>query len=492
MNRLFASYQSISYKSIIAKGVSTEFGASSSASTHQDLVVSLFEDGTMCNKYNTENTEEGLRSDAGSIIYHSQVCVEECPGSNQGIDAAWRRTFGRIPIWFIPRFGTAGPILATCSLLIILSCCVGLLSWTLWMGRAFARFTAILIYLSTIPKSRSWDRSECHPQADSFSFGILSDLHISSSVPYEIIEDSTLWPHKEPADTQARFAEVLCRMLKRMSGLKRPLLAILGDITDLGKEDEWEKFGEVTERMLDCRQFELLPLPGNHDVSINKRFAIDRSLHNRQSRENAYYEMFEKYCFHSSGPNSEQFPILLRLEPNGTIVKEPTGITDDPSIHLIAVDSNRYKSHHILSNALGYIGKRQCRRLRSMLKTKSGPVAILLHHHIAVPRSENIGFPGCIAEAFTIALDCRRFVKILLRYSRRTGNHPLVIHGHRHKEYFERLVRKDGSQILIFGMPSSTIGKKNENGLDGRLYHAIACLDSEMQWHIEVDSDVAK
>jgi hypothetical protein len=153
-------------------------------------------------------------------------------------------------------------------------------------------------------------------------------------------------------------------------------------------------------------------------------------------------------------------------------------------VTVIGLDSQRYQSRQILSNAIGWLGNRQAKRLRSILANVSGPVMVLIHHHVSRPVAKEIGFTDWMQAPFKIAVDGNVLVDILCGYSvRQAGNRVLLVHGHQHEESFQ-LCEHNGGKVYVYGHPSSTMGIETDGVLDGVIRYALVGFTDTGEWTV--------
>jgi 3',5'-cyclic AMP phosphodiesterase CpdA len=255
-----------------------------------------------------------------------------------------------------------------------------------------------------------------------------------------------LWRNAPEGDDGLDTAKRLARLLREVDRRPPCPLVVTGDVTDLGSEADWKLFTGTVDGY---RQRPCL-LPGNHDIAINRGFESDRRLRRRQEREARFVEAARR-C---GGESAGTFPVMIPLE----------GAT------LILLDSNRYRSRYVLSNAIGLLGRRQLKRLETTLRglrATPKPLIVAMHHHLAFRRTVATTRFQRIMDRFKVVLDGRKLVRLLQVYAQQTGMPVLVIHGHQHETYRERI-----GDVLIYGHPSSTLGEHTSSGLDGHLRFA--------------------
>ena len=83
---------------------------------------------------------------------------------------------------------------------------------------------------------------------------------------------------------------------------------------------------------------------------------------------------------------------------------------------------------------------------------------------------------------FKVALDGHRLFRMLQIYSHQTKQEVLVIHGHQHETYCQRI-----GDVLVYGHPSSTLGEcASTGGLDGKMRYAEICLTPDNHFSVQV------
>lgn len=153
---------------------------------------------------------------------------------------------------------------------------------------------------------------------------------------------------------------------------------------------------------------------------------------------------------------------------NGTVNAPPLLDLDDAlpicagtKIKLFALDSCRYQSRHMGSNAFGYLGGTQIEQLETKLKNAHGPVVVVLHHHL-------VGYRGFIEGFATSVRDAHALLRVLASYCETVvGNDVLVVHGHQHMRYMKRARIGEGGKLSVYCGPSSTMGVAVGKNLDG-------------------------
>jgi hypothetical protein len=299
----------------------------------------------------------------------------------------------------------------------------------------------------------------------------LSDLHLTAGdkQPFEIEAGEAIPANGVKMDT-TELSRRTVALLDAACRLNPSLLALTGDITDGGTDGEWGEFeAAVTQASPTCP---LLVLPGNHDLCINPD-EPDLDLQALPKRKRRFLEHLKHLERGTWAPLLTKATKLEQSFPRKTTL--PAGI------RIFGLDSNGYASRNALSNAVGIIGDSQRRELRRELRSGSGPVVVLCHHHVARP------FDSGIKDPFLIALDAKALLRDLCSYNQRdpSNNSVLVLHGHRHVNKFS-LYSHSGGCVFIYGHPSSTMGNAKGKDLDGIPRFTSIWLDSRNRWFVKL------
>src|SRR5690606_2664666 len=140
----------------------------------------------------------------------------------------------------------------------------------------------------------------------------------------------------------------------------------------------------------------VLMVPGNHDVAINIGTSPDPDLKKRAEREQRFIDVLarvERGPFHPPlhaparkrarrRPRAQR-PLRAQRRLRAIAALYPRRIELEGGIRVFGLNSNRYLSRFVGSNAIGQLGGGQLRRLARALDAGSGPVVVLLHHHVA-------------------------------------------------------------------------------------------------------------
>lgn len=311
----------------------------------------------------------------------------------------------------------------------------------------------------------------------------LSDLHITAHgrEPYEIEEGSASWPEGAPRPNTAELTNRLRRLVAEIAALNPPLVVLTGDMTDLGEEAQWAEF----ERALSGApaSAHVLMVPGNHDVAINVGTSPDPDLKKRAEREQRFIDVLtrvERGPFHPPLHAPVRKRARRRLRAIATLY--PRWIEIEGGIRVFGLNSNRYLSRFVGSNAIGQLGGGQLRRFARALNAGSGPVIVLLHHHVA-----RLAGPISLNDTFQIAIDGTRLLEILAAYQQKNPakNSALVLHGHKHLAFFGHYRSKSGGRVSVYAHPSSTLGHETDGHLDGVARFAAVRLTEDGIWRVE-------
>src|SRR5262249_44360298 len=132
--------------------------------------------------------------------------------------------------------------------------------------------------------------------------------------------------------TSADLADGLARVLAAIACDAPRTVVWCGDEVDTGDPAEWGVWRTAIARAPGLAH---RLVPGNHDICFNRPFDVDYDLARRACRERAYQQHAGRLA---------DFPIV------DTIVGDAGPAT------VILLDSCRYRSTHVLSNAVGYFG----------------------------------------------------------------------------------------------------------------------------------------
>jgi hypothetical protein len=406
-------------------------------------------------------------NDPPTTLETIDVCSVAVPGSTSDPQAKWRRGPGYqlaiLAFWGPP----LSPVIAVLVLTIFGLLAFAGLGIVIAATAACVRLLWILARLWRIPNTQPW---EPVPALGAQTRVLhLTDLHVvRDGIPTEIRRRPSLWKSPEPVCTVERTCS-LARACASVSG--GPSVVITGDFTDAGTEEQW---GAVVDALALLRG-RILAVPGNHDVTIS---ATGPPSGVRQSEFQRFVAERTTLASRAAVKLSElgvpwSFPVFSKLNH------------DDEPFALVGLDSNRYASRFLLSNAIGFFGADQIEALSEGLKSLNIPLIAYTHHHCAWPGAGKLGVhraTNLAEEGLLIALDGGRVLAVLADYNKRTRCSVILIHGHRHIRAFRRYQRT-GGEVLIYGAPSSTLGSETDLGLDGISRYAAIALH-EGHWTV--------
>jgi predicted MPP superfamily phosphohydrolase len=473
-----------------------------SSATGSELVIEQqrFKSGHLCAKREAIPTRGGnprcLSVDGTARRFRESrpewteiCCVEVVPGSNSGTLAFIRRASVNYEFlsgfWWILSTVAAiiGGVLATLAvagilqLLTAVILAFGIMSFSVGRGIRNCFMTLRQPNLVQMPNTNAASSVVVLAQ--------LSDIHQTAAdkVPVEIEAEPHLWRAQQAQPNGVEIRSRLRRLLKTLQSQEVSTIAITGDLTDRSEHDEWNVIrSELDEHLRQSHGSRLLLLPGNHDVSLTSREQPDPFLRKRKERLFRANTHLRHYWRRISNDERDASSPEADLFPARTVVAISHPIAE--VVHVIALDSNRYRSHNALSGAMGKLGRKQVNEFRAILNEISGPVVVLVHHHVGLSPSEARDVRG----AFSIALDGYKLLHPLREYARKAANNRvLILHGHKHREL--RLTDNSGI-ITIFGIPSSTLGAEVSGMLDGAPRFALVRLSLEGQWIIMLEKVV--
>lgn len=438
-------------------------------------------------------------------LHSCATMVEET--STEGLGGLWRRYPGRLLAILIDRateninpkpvYGKdpAGRnsmirhisrVFFSGALLVYLVFLITLTASVIFAIRGITSASLIISRALWPPLTSPWSVNTTKGKSLTPILAVISDTHVTSQgvMPYEINEGYVNWPGgAKNLQTGERLAVIL-HQIRNLS--PRPAaLALTGDLVDLGFPAEWAEFESRFKSSLFAGEGQpwdrpIAVVPGNHDISINPGCDPDHFLEKRTRRIEACKIALSAITGRSYPEKwRDAYPQLTELGQT---------INQDFPIAVIGLDSLRYKSRQILSNAVGYIGRTQLRTLSLILSQRSGPIVVLIHHHVSRPKG-SIGMVDRLHGPFKIAIDGDLLLRILCGYSaKEPRNVVLVIHGHQHEEFFQVYVSRSGHQVHIYGHPSSTMGAEKNGILDGEARYALVCLNDACEWVVETVS----
>lgn len=273
-----------------------------------------------------------------------------------------------------------------------------------------------------------------------------------------------------------------------------PLEAILltGDITDAGLASEWAEFMAALAAFPDLAKLVLI-IPGNHDINVVSRanpaqFDLPTSPYKKlrkirvlsalQAVQGTRVRVVDRRSNRLDGTLDDALePHVDRLSAFADSGKPRRlrGFDEvwasafpmivppvrDDGLGFILMNSNA-DAHFSFTNALGFLSADQLAAAEGVFAQfpKAAWVVCLHHHLIEFPRRAE-----AVSERIGTALINGQW---LVRRLQRNGARTLVLHGHRHVDWFG----KCGS-VRIFSAPSTVMG--DEHGEGPRFYiHTLA------------------
>ena len=405
----------------------TFYGPGDSTITHTDMPV-----------------VEGSFRDSHKTI---KVCTSIVAGSTTGPFSSWRRGPGMVVSWIAFTAPPLGTVVAAALILVPMVLLFALCFSFCWvLPAALFRGVTVMIRTARLPRAKRWIPRPLGTTPPLVL--MLSDTHLcETGVPKEITVEPVLWPVTHGRlDTSKRLDNILAAVAKDIS----VPIVIAGDITDLGRSDEW-----MTARLLIGKHRlsdRAILIPGNHDLSINDEDDPDLDGTYRAERLTRYMRSAAMPPSVTPARGDAEWPKTLLLGSGGSAVR------------LIFLDSNHYYSRGLGSNAIGSLGRRQMDALRASLDNASEPCLVFLHHHICDFGDDGgSGLARAAQNLLMMLADGREFVDILRAYTARSEKPVLVAHGHRHMQANYEL---DG-KIHVHAHPSSTMGIEDGHSLDG-------------------------
>jgi hypothetical protein len=408
---------------------------------------------------------KGLIAVAAAIIVLSQGAW-----LLEGIKSMWdhdRPTMFRLVVGLLKTAGgiaaVGAAVLGIAFLVVSVTVCLAVVPvFTLVeVIRALARGLKVAVHAAACAKIAQVPPDAPDASASAVLYHV-SDLHIAApkQMPYELEVDDGHWP-LETKPTSERLRARLTHILTRAIQAGPCPIVVTGDITDTGAQCEWDA---VVATLMPFAA-RLVLAPGNHDISINRSTEPDYRQNKRAARCQRFAEALTQLSELPAKPYDELFPACRPLAEGAT---------------LFVLDSNRYASRYVLSNAVGMHGAEQLNKLEAMLASAKGPIVVATHHHVARLAGERFTFE----DAYMIAIDGKRLLAILAGYrSKDQSNAVLLIHGHRHVSMYGR----HASGILIYGHPSSTLGQSSNGQLDAVGRYASVHLSrnrEQREWYV--------
>lgn len=421
--------------------------------------------------------------------WKATCCIRVVPGSDQESLSGARRAFLSIGIPLNGGFfaalavaiGTAVVTAIVAGLAVILVTPVTAL---VLFGLTFGSNVAAIVRLFTSMRMAG-RRLRVHPWPEtSVATPLLvqiTDLHVAEKIPYELQVDPEAFTEGESLPGGHSLDSRLTTVLRATEDFAADAIALTGDITDSGSQNEWKRFIEIWDSVFPESAAKLVAMvPGNHDISFNVGECPDPEGTTKTWKERRFLDAEA----HVSGRDRserkiEDYPFF------------DTIAFDGEHINVLTLNSCRYDSHFILSNAIGKIGQHQLNSLSGRLQSIVGPLVVLVHHHIALQNGRlSILRPLQSAqELLKLPVDARELMALLTEYAKL---HPvLVLHGHQHENLRFCIDGESGGRLHVFGLASSTLGcvqfetAINRHALDGKLRVGLIEFTRESGWRAE-------
>jgi hypothetical protein len=288
---------------------------------------------------------------------------------------------------------------------------------------------------------------------------LVSDTHVVAPrrSPCELDHEPGQWPWGA-VPTSDNLTSGVQRLLEHLARHAPRTVIWCGDEVDTGDPAEWRQWRSAIDAVPGLAH---RLVPGNHDICFNRPFDEDYDLARRAIRERV---------FQQHAGSLADFPLV------DTIVGDAGPVT------VVLLDSCRFRSTHVLSNAIGAFGDDQLFELARLLRGVRGPLLVVAHHHVW--RDKSFMVPE---DWYTVAIDSAYLEQILVAYRMRDlRNQVLVCHGHRHA-LTTGAIGIPTAPIGVVGLPSSTLGDKTVGGLlDGVLRYGVAGLRSDGSWGVAI------
>ncbi len=238
------------------------------------------------------------------------------------------------------------------------------------------------------------------PGPELFRFATISDLHLGEERFGFLGRMSEGAAHPEPYTVRAAKAAV-----DEIEAWGAQLLVAKGDLTDSGRQADWDQFAAVTAH----RRFPVLAVPGNHDT-----WGPGRSM------------------LHPLRRRPSEAPDAPRLSPGEGLARlgldhDPITVRDEPGVRIVAVDTTRPDSR---AGRIAHLAE----EVVDTVAASSRPAVVILHHQLMatpVPTHLPIGIARAEADPFLDAL---------------ARAHPatLVTSGHTHRHR-----RRDHGPVVV-------------------------------------------
>ena len=257
---------------------------------------------------------------------------------------------------------------------------------------------------------------------------------------------------------------------------------ITGDITDSGRVSEWGEFLDILGEYPQLKSRTLF-VPGNHDLNIPDRnnpartdmaFSWTRAMRqiralkamcevqgdrvftvNDDGSAGATLEAFLKTidvatvldAYTSCSPDAGEMSIGQVWEKVFPLSVFPT---DDQKYGVVLLDSNAEASFSF-TNALGSISELQAKKFRNLIAMhKDYTWIVLLHHHVT---EVGLGQASTTERLGTILTNPNKILTPLINATHSTS---IILHGHRHVEWFG--ASGERNKVTVISAASSCLG----------------------------------
>lgn len=405
-------------------------------------------------------------------VHTCWVCVEVLPGSQTSTLAPVRRFMINHRVREIAGEGAPGlfvlGFIGSGIVFLVLILTLFPMQFLRLIARAFRRLLRTLAKTSIPPRLLEWQKSAIGTGVTPVICQI-SDIHMTSGhqVPFELVgvEDA---PDREELERR------LARIMSEVAKMRPNAIALTGDLTDSGHIEEWNALlGQLEAHRGQAPK--LIAAPGNHDIQIliehhesGTRRAISRVDTSVPNRAAACLVNMARLV----PEQGTMFPSLTTLSASGC------------EVDVIALDSCRYESNWILSNAVGEMGTGQLVSLRALLSGRVNPTIVLLHHHVGWYEA----YRRDARDVMMCAIDGRELLVILAEHASETSAPILVLHGHKHMT-MRGVFCHNGTNVYVHGCPSSTLGNcaTPTSEVDDHQYWAAVYLEDRI-WQVEMHS----
>ncbi len=258
-------------------------------------------------------------------------------------------------------------------------------------------------------------------------------------------DDPSVEPHWRYANDQdfemlATKLDEDLRILESSEGLKPNILVISGDVSEWSMEDEYQKAETFVRHLLESQYTDLSPerlvlVPGNHDVnwSLCESYFLECMAHRRTpqlpyTRKFDFWYAFLRRLFPDNGPYTSGLWHPWDLRDLGVLVL---------GLNSCVRESHRDNDHY------GWLGRQQVKEAMEWVESEDPDHAYarvaVMHHNLvrgSTNDEENLRDWDEVSGLLT------RFVDV-------------VLHGHRHEMFRQRLGNLEGDELLVFGAGSA-------------------------------------